>query len=112
MRLSFGLAAWLVPGFTVASLGSAVFGSIVVALVSSVFAWAHPRVVGRAAAATAPAEVGGGRRRGHTTAAGVVARDGRRRGALPRPAIALRMRASFPRDRECLVFVRTCAARS
>jgi uncharacterized membrane protein YvlD (DUF360 family) len=37
--MSFGLAAWLVPGFTVASLGSAVFGSIVVALVSSVFAW-------------------------------------------------------------------------
>src|SRR5882672_9427506 len=32
---AFGLAAALVPGFTVASLGSAVLGSIVVALVSS-----------------------------------------------------------------------------
>ena len=37
--MSFGLAAWLVPGFTVASLGSAVWGSLVVAVVSSVFAW-------------------------------------------------------------------------
>jgi putative membrane protein len=37
--MSFGLAAALVPGFTVASLGSAVAGSLVVALVSSVFAW-------------------------------------------------------------------------
>lgn len=36
---AFGLAAALVPGFTVASLGSAILGSIVVALVSSVFAW-------------------------------------------------------------------------
>ena len=35
---AFGLAAALVPGFTVASLGSAVLGSIVVALVSWVFA--------------------------------------------------------------------------
>jgi putative membrane protein len=32
--LAFGLAAALVPGFTVATLGSAVLGSIVVALVS------------------------------------------------------------------------------
>jgi putative membrane protein len=37
--MAFGFAAWLVPGFTVASLGSAVWGSLVVALVSSVFAW-------------------------------------------------------------------------
>ena len=35
---AFGLAAALVPGFTVASLGSAIFGSIVVALVSWAFA--------------------------------------------------------------------------
>jgi putative membrane protein len=34
---AFGLAAALVPGFTVASLGSAVFGSVVVALVSWIF---------------------------------------------------------------------------
>jgi putative membrane protein len=34
---AFGLAAALVPGFTVASLGSAIFGSIVVALVSWAF---------------------------------------------------------------------------
>jgi len=34
---AFGLAAALVPGFTVASLGSAVLGSVVVALVSWVF---------------------------------------------------------------------------
>src|SRR6516162_3248136 len=34
---AFGLAAALVPGFTVASLGSAVMGSIVVALVSWAF---------------------------------------------------------------------------
>lgn len=34
---AFGLAAALVPGFTVASLGSAMFGSIVVALVSWAF---------------------------------------------------------------------------
>ncbi|HVZ70861.1 MAG TPA: phage holin family protein [Polyangia bacterium] len=37
--MSFEIAAWLVPGFTVASLGSAILGSLVVALVSSVFAW-------------------------------------------------------------------------
>ena len=36
---AFGLAAALVSGFTVASLGSAVLGSVVVALVSSVFTW-------------------------------------------------------------------------
>jgi putative membrane protein len=35
---AFGLAAWLVPGFTVASLGSAIGGSLVVALVSWAFA--------------------------------------------------------------------------
>jgi putative membrane protein len=34
---AFGLAAALVPGFTVASLGSAILGSVVVALVSWVF---------------------------------------------------------------------------
>jgi putative membrane protein len=37
--MAFGFAAWLVPGFSVASLGSAIAGSIVVALVSAVFAW-------------------------------------------------------------------------
>ena len=36
---AFGLAAALVPGFTVASLGSAILGAVVVALVSSVFSW-------------------------------------------------------------------------
>jgi|SRR5579862_6851692 len=36
---AFGLAAALVPGFTVASLGAAILGSLVVALVSSLFAW-------------------------------------------------------------------------
>ena len=36
---AFGLAAALVPGFTVASLGSAILGAVVVALVSSVFTW-------------------------------------------------------------------------
>jgi putative membrane protein len=35
---AFGFAAALVPGFTVASLGSAILGSIVVALVSWAFA--------------------------------------------------------------------------
>jgi putative membrane protein len=34
---AFGIAAALVPGFTVASLGAAVLGSLVVALVSWVF---------------------------------------------------------------------------
>jgi len=37
--VAFGLAAALVPGFTVASLGSAILGAVVVALVSSVFTW-------------------------------------------------------------------------
>ena len=36
---AFGLAAALVPGFTVASLGSAILGAVVVALVSWVFSW-------------------------------------------------------------------------
>jgi putative membrane protein len=36
---AFGLAAALVPGFRVETLGSAILGSVVVALVSSVFAW-------------------------------------------------------------------------
>ncbi|HEX4405163.1 MAG TPA: phage holin family protein [Polyangia bacterium] len=36
---AFGLAAALVPGFTVASLGSAILGAVVVALVSWVFTW-------------------------------------------------------------------------
>jgi putative membrane protein len=36
---AFGIAAALVPGFTVASLGSAILGSLVVALVSSLFSW-------------------------------------------------------------------------
>ena len=37
--IAFAMAAALVPGFTVASLGSAVWGSLVVALVSWLFAW-------------------------------------------------------------------------
>jgi putative membrane protein len=36
---AFGLAAALVPGFTVASLGSAIGGSLVVGLVSWVLGW-------------------------------------------------------------------------
>ena len=36
---TFGLAAWLVPGFAVASLGSAMLGALVVALVSWLVAW-------------------------------------------------------------------------
>jgi putative membrane protein len=36
---AFGLAAALVPGFTVAGLGSAILGSVVVAFVSWAFAW-------------------------------------------------------------------------
>jgi putative membrane protein len=36
---AFGLAAALVRGFRVDSLGSAIFGSLVVALVSSLFSW-------------------------------------------------------------------------
>jgi putative membrane protein len=37
--IAFGLAAALVPGFTVASLGSAVAGALVVGLVSWVLGW-------------------------------------------------------------------------
>jgi putative membrane protein len=37
--LAFALAAWLVPGFTVASLGSAIGGALVVSLVSSLLGW-------------------------------------------------------------------------
>lgn len=36
---AFGLAAALVPGFTVASLGSAVAGALIVGLVSWVLGW-------------------------------------------------------------------------
>jgi putative membrane protein len=36
---AFGIAAALVPGFTVASLGSAILGSVVVAFVSWAFSW-------------------------------------------------------------------------
>jgi len=36
---AFGLAAALVHGFRVDSLGSAIFGSLVVAFVSSLFSW-------------------------------------------------------------------------
>ena len=42
--IAFGLAAALVPGFTVASLGSAVCGALVVGLVSWALGWAlRPR---------------------------------------------------------------------
>jgi putative membrane protein len=37
--IAFGIAAWLVPGFAVASLGSAMLGALVVALVSWLAAW-------------------------------------------------------------------------
>ena len=37
--IAFALAAALVPGFQVASLGSAVLGSLVVAVVSSLVSW-------------------------------------------------------------------------
>jgi putative membrane protein len=37
--LAFALAAWLVPGFTVASLGSAIGGALVVSIVSSLLGW-------------------------------------------------------------------------
>ena len=37
--IAFGIAAALVPGFQVASLGSAVLGSLVVAVVSSLISW-------------------------------------------------------------------------
>jgi len=36
---AFGLAAALVPGFSVASLGSAVLGALIVALVSGLVSW-------------------------------------------------------------------------
>jgi putative membrane protein len=36
---AFGMAAALVPGFRVESVGSAIFGSLVVAIVSSVFTY-------------------------------------------------------------------------
>jgi putative membrane protein len=36
---AFGIAAALVPGFSVASLGSAVLGALVVALVSGLVSW-------------------------------------------------------------------------
>jgi len=37
--IAFALAAALVPGFQVASLGSAVLGSLVVAVISSLVSW-------------------------------------------------------------------------
>jgi putative membrane protein len=37
--LAFALAAWLVPGFTVASLGSAIGGALVVSLLSTIMNW-------------------------------------------------------------------------
>ena len=37
--LAFGLAAWLVPGFDVDSIGWAILGSIVVSLVSWFMGW-------------------------------------------------------------------------
>ena len=37
--IAFALAAWLVPGFQVASMGSAVGGALVVAIVSWVVSW-------------------------------------------------------------------------
>jgi putative membrane protein len=37
--IAFGMAAALVPGFSVASLGSAVMGALVVALISWLVAW-------------------------------------------------------------------------
>jgi putative membrane protein len=36
---AFGLAAALVPGFSVASLGSAILGALIVALVSGLVSW-------------------------------------------------------------------------
>jgi len=42
--LAFALAAWLVPGFTVATLGSAIGGALVVSLLSWIIGWIlHPR---------------------------------------------------------------------
>jgi putative membrane protein len=37
--LAFGIAAALVPGFTVASLGSAIMGALVVGIISWVVGW-------------------------------------------------------------------------
>ena len=37
--VAFGLAAWLVPGFTVASFGSAVWAALVVSIVSWLASW-------------------------------------------------------------------------
>ena len=37
--LAFALAAALVPGFTVSSLGSAILGALIVSLVSGVMGW-------------------------------------------------------------------------
>ena len=37
--LAFALAAWLVPGFTVATLGSAIGGALVVSLLSWLMGW-------------------------------------------------------------------------
>jgi putative membrane protein len=39
---AFGLAAALVPGFSVASLGSAVLGALVVSVVSGLVSWLMP----------------------------------------------------------------------
>ena len=39
---AFGLAAALVPGFSVASLGAAILGALIVALVSGVVSWLMP----------------------------------------------------------------------
>ena len=36
---AMGLAAWVVPGFTVASLGSAIVGALAVGLVSFLLNW-------------------------------------------------------------------------
>jgi putative membrane protein len=40
--LAFALAAWLVPGFTVASLGSAIGGALVVSVLSSLMSLILP----------------------------------------------------------------------
>jgi putative membrane protein len=37
--MAFGIAAAIVPGFAVASLGSAVVGALVVAVISSLISW-------------------------------------------------------------------------
>jgi|SRR4051794_23408812 len=43
--VAFGLAAFLVPGFRVAGLGSAIGGSLVVAVVSWAIAWVGRRTL-------------------------------------------------------------------